>query len=94
MEERHRLMRMDLDYQHKLEDALENGNVKSTRSAVVPIFERIYAAWCDRYGMVNEARATAKRTEAVEMPGPVTTFVGGERIEYDPQRPFTTATRG
>lgn len=60
-----RLRQMPLEYHNQLEKALEGGNVRSTRTAVTPIFERVYAAWQEREVAVIEARAAAISPEAV-----------------------------
>lgn len=68
-EELGRLLRMDADYQAKLEAALEDGRVKSTRTAVKPVFEAIYAKWCDRYGIVTAPRKPEKVVYERPRPG-------------------------
>lgn len=55
-----RFNRMPKEYKAKLEDALENeGYIASTRAAVTPVFERIYAAWQEREAAVAAARLSA-----------------------------------
>lgn len=78
-EELGRLRRMDQAHRDKLEQALEDGLVASTRSAVVPIFENVYAKWCE----VEAVRTAARKPEAVR-------YAGLPTATYDPQRPFTT----
>lgn len=62
-EEKDRLDRLPMEYRAKLEERLENGrdrfgqSIKSRRSAVKPIFEKVYRAWLEREAAIAAASA-------------------------------------
>jgi len=55
-EELARLRRMDVGHRMALETELEYGQIPSRRCAVVPVFEKHYALWCDLNGIANAPR--------------------------------------
>lgn len=66
---RERLSALPTEYRQKLEDALENeGYVASTRAAVTPIFERVYAAWQERQAALAAVREDRPRRVATLTP--------------------------
>lgn len=60
-EEKSRLNRLPIEYRAKLETALEDFRddegriIPSTRTAVKPIFEKVYCAWLEREAAVAAA---------------------------------------
>lgn len=76
-----RLRRMPAEYREQLEYALENeGFVSSTRAAVTPIFERIYALWQEREKARTAVTATEVETTEVDPRSVAPVYVGGDLV--------------